>query len=132
MNNKTIKANNNNEIKVLIEKKIYFFQDVIQKTIIHIQSNKILDIINISEVNSCINELNNINNKIKNINDLSSSDNIINILQEVNNDLSSLFKLYGTESLEDLLWICFGNVSINTYLVLIVYYSQLICIFLAS
>jgi len=115
MNNKLIK-NNNSEIKVLIEKKIYFFQDVIQKTIIHVQNNKNLDIINISDVNSCINELNNINLKIKNINDLTNSDNIINILQEINNDLSSLFKLYGTESLEDFLWICFGNVSINTYL----------------
>ena len=45
------------EIVVLIEKKLLFFQDVIQKTILHIQKNKILDIIGVSEVNSCINTL---------------------------------------------------------------------------
>jgi hypothetical protein len=33
----------------------------------------------------------------------------------VNNELSSLFKVFGTNSFEDLLWICFGNNSVNTY-----------------
>jgi ATP-dependent Lon protease len=106
------------EIIVLIEKKMLFFQDVIQKTILHVQTNKMLDIIGISEVNSCINCLLELSNKIKKINDiniLSNTDNIINILQSVNNELSSLFKLFGTESFEDLLWICFGNNSVNTY-----------------
>ena len=36
------------EIVVLIEKKLLFFQDVIQKTILHVQKNKILDIIGVS------------------------------------------------------------------------------------
>ena len=36
------------EIVVLIEKKQLFFQDVIQKTILHVQKNKILDIIGVS------------------------------------------------------------------------------------
>ena len=106
------------EIVILIEKKLLFFQDVIQKTILHIQKNKILDLINASEVNSCINILFELSKKIKEINDVSiknNTDNIINILQIVNNDLSSLFKLFGTESFEDLLWICFGNNSVNTY-----------------
>jgi len=106
------------EIVILIEKKLLFFQDVIQKTILHVQKNKILDIINVSEVNSCINILFELSKKIKEINDVSiknNTDNIINILQTVNNDLSSLFKLFGTDSFEDLLWICFGNNSVNTY-----------------
>jgi len=106
------------EIVVLIEKKLLFFQDVIQKTILHVQQNKILDIIGVSEVNSCINALFELSKKIKEINDTSiknNTDNVINILQTVNNDLSSLFKLYGTETFEDLLWICFGNNSVNTY-----------------
>ena len=106
------------EIIVLIEKKMLFFQDVIQKTILQVQKNKILDIIGVSDVNNCINNLTELSNKIKQINDvniLSNADNIINTLQIVNNELSSLFKLYGTESFEDLLWICFGNNSINTY-----------------
>jgi ATP-dependent Lon protease len=106
------------EIVVLIEKKLLFFQDVIQKTILHVQKNKILDIIGVSEVNNCINSLYELSKKIKEINDVSiktNTDNVINILQMVNNELSSLFKIFGTDSFEDLLWICFGNNSVNTY-----------------
>ena len=106
------------EIVVLIEKKLLFFQDVIQKTILHIQKNKILDIIGVSEVNSCINTLYELSKKIKDIcesNIKTNTDSVINILQIVNNELSSLFKLFGTDSFEDLLWICFGNNSVNTY-----------------
>jgi SpoVK/Ycf46/Vps4 family AAA+-type ATPase len=106
------------EIIVLIEKKMLFFQDVIQKTILHVQTNKIYDIIGISEVNNCINSLFDLSNKIKKIKDVTTStntENIINILQCINNELSTLFKLFGTNSFEDLLWICFGNNSVNTY-----------------
>ena len=106
------------EIVLLIEKKLLFFQDVIQNTILHVQKNKTLNIISVSEVNSCINILFELSTKIKEINDISiknNTDNIINILQIVNNDLSSLFKAFGTDSFEDLLWICFGNNSVNTY-----------------
>jgi ATP-dependent Lon protease len=106
------------EILMLIEKKLLFFQDVIQKTILHVQKNKILDIINVSEFNGCINALFELSNKIKEIGDITSktnTENVINVLQGVNNELSSLFKLFGTDSFEDLLWICFGNNSVNTY-----------------
>jgi len=106
------------EIVILIEKKLLFFQDVIQKTILHVQKNKILDIIGVSEVNSCINTLFELSTKIKDISESSiktNTDNVINILQTVNNELSTLFKIFGTDSFEDLLWICFGNNSVNTY-----------------
>lgn len=106
------------EIVVLIEKKLLFFQDVIQKTILHVQKNKILEIIGVREVNICINTLFELSKKIKTINNVSiknNTDNIINNLQIANNELSSLFKLFGTDSFEDLLWICFGNNSVNTY-----------------
>jgi hypothetical protein len=112
----TIKAST--EIVILIEKKLLFFQDVIQKTILHVQKNKILDIIGVSEVNSCINTLFELSTKIKDISESSiktNTDNVINILQTVNNELSTLFKIFGTDSFEDLLWICFGNNSVNTY-----------------
>ena len=106
------------EIVVLIEKKMLFFQDVIQNTILHVQKNKILEIIGVSEVNSCINTLFDLSRKIKEISETvikQNTEQVINILQIVNNDLSSLFKLFGTDSFEDLLWICFGNNSVNTY-----------------
>jgi ATP-dependent Lon protease len=108
------KENNNKqttELLLLVEKKIDFFKDVIQKTIIHIQKNKILDILGISDVNTCIEKLGELSKKIEDVINLkvSATDAIINILQTINNDLSCLLKNYGTESLEDLLLICFGN-----------------------
>jgi hypothetical protein len=41
----------NPDIVILIERKITFFQDTIQRTILHIQKNKILNVINVSEMN---------------------------------------------------------------------------------
>lgn len=108
------------EIVALIEKKMLFFQDVIQKTMLHVQNNKILDIIGISEVNSCINTLFELSKKIKDISDIlikNNVDNVINVLQTVNDELSTLFKIFGTQSFEDLLWICFGNNSVNAYVI---------------
>ena len=96
----------------LVEKKIEFFKDIIQKTIIHIQKNKNLDILGISDVNLCIKKLGELNKKIEETicqKITSADDTIINNLQLINNELSSLLKSYGTESLEDLLLICFGN-----------------------
>ena len=107
------------EIIGLIGKKLLFFQDTIQKTILHVQKNKILDIVDMSEVNSCINTLVELSKKLKeiNINELKAKDidNTINTLQFINNELSTLFKTFGTELFEDLLWVCFGNNSVNTY-----------------
>jgi len=100
-----------NDVLPLVEKKIEFFKDIIQKTIIHVQKNKMLDILGISEVSSCIDKLGELSKKIQDIMNVKSSttDIIINNLQLINNELSGLLKNYGTENLEDLLLICFGN-----------------------
>lgn len=110
----------NPDIIVLIERKIAFFQDTIQKTILHVQKNKMLNIISVSEMNNCITvlfELSKILNEIGVIDqhNNSNTDAIINKLQNINNELSTLFKMIGTELFEDFLWICFGNNSVNTY-----------------
>ena len=101
------------DVMHLVNKKIDFFKDVIQKTILHTQKNKMLDILGISEVNSCIERLGGLNKQIKDAaettNPSSTPDELINYLQIVNNELSSLLKIYGTSSLEDLLLICFGS-----------------------
>lgn len=101
----------NNDILVLVEKKIDFFKDVIQKTIIHVQRNKFLDILGISDVSLCIERLGELSKKITEINEIkkTNQDGLINALQLINNELSGLLKNYGTDSLEDLLLICFGN-----------------------
>ena len=102
----------NSDVLLLVQKKIEFYKDVIQKTIIHVQKNKILDILGISDVNTCIERLGSISNKINEIfNDKTNTEKIISNLQIINNDLSCLLKNYGTESLDDLLLICFGNSS---------------------
>ena len=54
-----------NDVLPLVEKKIDFFKDVIQKTIIHVQKNKILDNLGISDVNSCMEKLGDISKKIE-------------------------------------------------------------------
>jgi len=111
---------NNSTIHLLIDK-IIFFQDVVQRTILNCQKNKLLEIINTNDTNLCIEKLFEINTKLilikKNISDALkenkneefSSDGSIDELQIVANELSTIFKDYGTTNLEDLLKICFGN-----------------------
>jgi ATP-dependent Lon protease len=114
--NIVIKKDNNQkneDIILLVERKIDYFKDIIQKTIIHVQKNKSLNILGLNEVNTCVDKLCDISKKIENMNDLyktaPNTDVLIANLQIINNDLSSLFKLFGTDNLDDLLLICFGN-----------------------
>jgi ATP-dependent Lon protease len=120
------KKNTNNNLKLgqtypqsmdvvtLVEKKIVFFQDIIQRTILHIQRHKMLDILGISDVTNCLNTLQDISKKIKELTDNNTihTDILINNLQNINNELSGIFKMYGTDLLEDLLTVCFGNNSL--------------------
>ena len=112
---------NGSDIQVLINKKKTFFLDVVQKTILYVQRNKMLDILGVSDINNCINTLFTLNAALKEINtntdfiSESESESEINALQKVNNDLSTLFKAVGTESLEDLLFICLGNNLASAY-----------------
>ena len=98
-----------NDVLILVDKKIEFFKDVIQKTILHVQKNKFLEILGISDVNTCIEHLGELSKKIQELNDIKNTDNLITNLQLINNELSILLKNYGTDNLEDLLLICFGN-----------------------
>jgi ATP-dependent Lon protease len=109
--NEMIQKNKNDDIITLIERKFNFFKDVIQKTIIHVQKNKIFDILGISDVGNCIERLGELSKKICEFSEIKNKkcETLINGLQFVNNELSSLFKNYGTENLEDLISICFGS-----------------------
>jgi len=105
-------------VVLLLNKKIEFFQDVIQKTILNATKNKVYDILSISDVNICMQCLNDLSDKIKlfmrNVQNV-TSDALINNLQLISNDLSGILKSYGTDSLEDLLTLCFGpNVSYHS------------------
>jgi len=94
----------------LVERKIDFFKNVVKKTILHVQKNKFFDILGISDVSNCVEKLGEISKKIEEITTKKiDNDTLVSYLQNINNDLSSILKSYGTESLEDLLLICFGN-----------------------
>ena len=99
------------DILLLVDKKLDFFKDVIQKTIIHVQQNKNIDILGISDVSSCVDRLGELSKKITELNEMKQTnhDGLINGLQYINNELSGILKSYGTDSLEDLILICFGN-----------------------
>jgi hypothetical protein len=107
---------NNSEIVLLIQKKIHFFQDVLQQTILHSQKLKGLNIISISDMNNYYNLFIDINKKVKELNEIlyeTDTDDLVNKLQNINNELSTIFKLVGTSNFESLLIICLGNNSIN-------------------
>jgi endopeptidase La len=109
-----------NKFNLLVEKNI-FFQDIIQKTILNCQKNKLLEIINTNDFNICNEKLYQINSKLlllkNNIynylkddkNYQYNTDKCIDELQMITNDFSSILKDYGTTNLEDLLKVCFGN-----------------------
>jgi ATP-dependent Lon protease len=94
-----------------IEKKLDFFKDTLQKTILHVKKVKNLDVLGESDVTTCIDRLKELSKKINEITEqnIKNTEILINSLQLINNEFSSLFKSYGTQDLEDLLIICFGN-----------------------
>jgi ABC-type transporter Mla MlaB component len=103
----TSNSNNSPDIATLVANKQNYFQDVIQRTILSVQTNKTLGIINVGEVSTCLAALLELTNKLQTKD--SNIDNCVVTLQSVNNDLSILFKQYGTNLLEDFLSICFGS-----------------------
>jgi len=101
-----------------ILQKIAYYKGIVQKTVLSIQKYKTLDIVSASDINSCIDKLqdiyhvlNNIENSVspksKNIN------NIVNRLQDINNEITFIFQKYGTDSINDLISIVFGQNYLN-------------------
>lgn len=97
----------------LFEKQIHYFHNLIQKTIISIQKYKQFDIIGPNELNMATQKLEKMylelsNNKLflKNKNNISK---IKQNLETLRNELTEIFKLYGTESIQDVLNVLYGN-----------------------
>merc|ERR1712166_1607595 len=94
--------------------KVEYFYNVISDTIIWVEKYKTYDIINSSDLNVSIQNLENIYNKLMEINETlnetkKSSDSIVSNLQEINNEISMIFKSFGTKNIEYILNICYGN-----------------------
>ena len=105
---------NNDDITNFIQGKISNFEEIISKTIIITQRYKLLDILGASELNICTQgliklckELNNITSMIDPVS-MDKNNRLVNKLQNITNELSVIFKSFGTDSVEDLISICFG------------------------
>ena len=87
--------------------KIEFYYNVVTNTFMSCEKYKLMNIMSLNDVNSCITSLEKLNNLLK----TSENDNedIINTLQFINNSLSNVIKLFGTFRVDDLLLICFGK-----------------------
>ena len=109
------KKNKKSQMTALVRNKCSFFQEVIQKTISHVQKNKFLDILVVSDVIRCVKMMKviyaNIDKLLEQM-DSMHDDAVMKRMQEINNDLSMAIKSYGTESLEDLLVVCIGTNSV--------------------
>jgi ATP-dependent Lon protease len=97
-----------------VSQKISYYKSIVQNTILSIQRYKSLDIVSASDLNICINKLQEIylvltnieksfTPKSKNVN------NIVQRLQEINNEITVVFQKYGTNSIESVLAIVFGQ-----------------------
>tara|TARA_B100000886_G_scaffold71038_2_gene45182 strand:- start:690 stop:3974 length:3285 start_codon:yes stop_codon:yes gene_type:complete len=101
-------------VRKFILSKVLNYQEFVNKTYLSLQKQKDLKIIQQSDVNSCIEELNNINSNIKELLDEINAnedinDDLLTKLQEINNSLSIILKQYGTEKIDDVLFISFGE-----------------------
>lgn len=108
-----------NDLVSLVEKKLVFFEDVMQNTTIHVKNMKAIDIFAASDVHGCMNSLFELSKKIKQTRAIlttANNEHLINELQVINNELSGLFKCFGTHSLDDMLWVCFGNNYSSSFL----------------
>ena len=110
--------------KQAIQLKVLSLQTIIKKTILSTQKYKLYDIFGANELNVCINtlesiflQLQNMYNNLK-ISSASDENSYINKLQDIASELSSLFRTFGTEHIDDLLSVCYGNDFIKKYLLL--------------
>ena len=101
---------NDKEIKDILEKKVERFHEIIKKTLKFMEKQKNMDIIKSSDLLKAYKEIEKIEKKNK-------SENItLEQVQTVNNDLSNLLRIFGTDSLDDFICICFNSNYLNTQL----------------
>jgi ATP-dependent Lon protease len=116
---KTIFNNTNiNDVKDFIKEKNNYIQEIIRNTIISIKKYKNFDIFSNNDASLSISVLNELYEKtdliLSKINDISNSnDKIIEFLQKIIDKLSMIICGFGTEKIEDLLFISFGSQFVN-------------------
>lgn len=113
---------NVDELNKFISDKIVRLQEIIRNTMISIKTNYQYEIFSNTEMNICINILNDAYAKTKDISILLSAmrsqsdfDALIENLQKIINKISIIICGYGTNNLDDLLFICFGSEFTNIH-----------------
>jgi len=97
---------NTNEYQNFIANKKSYFDKVIISTIKSLQKKKDMNILSQNDIKLGTNDLHNIKLSL-------SKSQSIEELQTINNNLSLVFKQYGSNSLNDLITICHGNLKIH-------------------
>tara|TARA_Y100000591_G_C21852552_1_gene712641 strand:- start:801 stop:4118 length:3318 start_codon:yes stop_codon:yes gene_type:complete len=120
-NVKISKADNESEVSedivLFIQNKIMTFQEIIRKTILIVQRYKVMDIIGVGEMNVCIQTLEFLYKEMEDLWNQSLAqkitnderDKLLSKLQEYNTELSTVMKTFGTDTIEDLITVCFGH-----------------------
>jgi len=97
-----------------VSHKISYYKYIVQNTILSIQKYKSLDIVSASDLNICVNKLQEIHTLLTNIEKsftpkCKNVNNIVQRLQEINNEITVLFQKYGTDTIDSMLTIVFGQ-----------------------
>ena len=114
------KALKNKKIDQNIIDKLEFYCKTVENTILYVQKYKILDILNASQLNECIEKLLDINSSLLILQDFMKANQsntdfneIYDKLQIINDEFSFIFRNYGTKNIVDLLTIVFGSQYID-------------------
>ena len=114
----TITDNDVNDLKSFIIEKNKYIQEIIRNTIISIKKNKYYEIFSNNDISLSTNVLNELYEKtreiIANCNDNKVDNNTnIELLQKVIDKLSLIICGFGTNHIDDLLFISFGSQYVN-------------------
>jgi len=111
-----IDETHDNDLHKFIEEKINYLQNIIRKTILSIKQNKQNNIFSNNDANLSISILNDLYEKTNEINELlklatnnKETDNLIELLQKIIDKLSMIICGFGTQNIDDLLFISFGS-----------------------
>ena len=103
-----IECNASNDLYSIIQTKTEYIQEIVRKTVISIEKNKKNEIFSNNDIISCINYLHQLYQKSLDICIQKTTDENINILQHIVDKLAIIMSAFGTESIQDLLYIVFG------------------------
>jgi ATP-dependent Lon protease len=121
---KTVLKDSNIETLQFIREKTLYFQEIMRNTIISVQQCKKHDIFSNSDVNLCIQNINDLYEKttdiLDNIHNIHTiertpdeiteyTEKTITLLQHIIDKLSIIICSFGTKNLDDLLYICIGS-----------------------